>query len=315
MGNILFKSNNQSSKHLDVKIIYHDPCNDGFGSALAAKMFFEKQLNVSVTYCPAKHGDLPPNVKGMRVYILDYCYKKPILEKLIKEADKVIVIDHHKTAEAELADMKETPKFQKVFDMNHSGAVLTYQYFFPDRPVPLLLRYIEDRDIWLKKMPQTDEVAAALFDLPKKFSNWKVFLIDRNVSKLIETGKAILAHKNLEVENMNKHSYLEEWSIIIENQRITFKVAVCNTPLYQSDLGNSLVTNKFAEEADFAALWYFDGSINKTKFSLRSTDEKQDISIIAKLFGGGGHRNASGCTVDGLVPKLETKFSLLEYTD
>lgn len=312
MGNILTKSNhNTTTSEKSNFVIYHDPCNDGFGSRVAAELYFGK----SAIYWPAKHYQDPPDVTGMNVYILDYCYKKPILEKLIQKSKKVVVIDHHITAKDELAGMKENKKFKKVFDMNHSGAVLTFQYFFPGRKVPLLLRHIEDRDIWLKKMDDTDKVSAALFDLPKEFSIWKQYLIDRNVRKLIDMGKAVLGHKILEVENMNKHSYLEEWSLIIENERKTFKVAVCNTPLYQSDLGNSLITNKFAEEADFAALWYFDGSINKTKFSLRSTDEKQNISIIAKLFGGGGHRNASGCTVDGLVPKLETKFSLLEYTD
>tara|TARA_B100001248_G_scaffold51520_1_gene33503 strand:+ start:2857 stop:3774 length:918 start_codon:yes stop_codon:yes gene_type:complete len=300
-----------NNKSFNTCIIYHNHCNDGFGSALAARKIFGD----SAIYWPANHDQDPPDVKGMDVYILDYCYKRPILENMVKVANKVIVIDHHKTAEAELSDMEETSKFQKVFDMNHSGAVLTYKYFFPNEQLPLLFSYIEDRDIWLKKMPDTAEVSAALFGLQKEFSIWEEYLVDENIDKLIDIGKKVLAHIEVEVNNLARNSYLDEWSLILDNERITFNVAVCNSPLYQSDLGNYLVTKKFKDQADFAAIWNFDGTINKTKFSLRSTNEKQDISIIAKLFGGGGHRNASGCTVDGLVPKLETDFSLLEFTD
>jgi len=36
---------------------------------------------------------------------------------------------------------------------------------------------------------------------------------------------------------------------------------------------------------------------NTTRVSLRSRDGS-DISQIARLFGGGGHRTAAGCTVD-----------------
>ena len=204
-----------NNKSFNTCIIYHNHCNDGFGSALAAKQIFGE----SAIYWPANHDQDPPDVKGMDVYILDYCYKRPILENMVKVANKVIVIDHHKTAKAELADMEETSKFQKVFDMNHSGAVLTYKYFFPNEKLPLLFSYIEDRDIWLKKMPDTDEVSAALFDLPKEFSIWEEYLVDKNIDKLIDIGKKVLAHIEVEVNNLARNSYLDEWSLILDKPK------------------------------------------------------------------------------------------------
>ena len=47
-------------------------------------------------------------------------------------------------------------------------------------------------------------------------------------------------------------------------------------------------------DIDFCVLWTFDHKINKYIYSLRSTNEQEDTSIIATFFNGGGHRNASG---------------------
>jgi hypothetical protein len=34
---------------------------------------------------------------------------------------------------------------------------------------------------------------------------------------------------------------------------------------------------------------------------MRSDNTKQDVSVICKELGGGGHRNASGCTLKGNI--------------
>ena len=44
-----------------------------------------------------------------------------------------------------------------------------------------------------------------------------------------------------------------------------------------------------------------------TRVSFRSKG-RADVSIIASRFGGGGHRNAAGCTVAGTVPEVKRKI-------
>jgi len=281
----------------NIIIIYHGPyCCDGFGSALAAYLKFGD----NAYYYPTSHGsDIPPDVTGKIVYILDFSYKKEILEKMINQANCLKVIDHHKTAEKELEDINDQ---YKIFDMNHSGAILTWKYFFPDLEAPLLLQYVEDRDIWLKQMPNTEEVTTALFDLPKDFEVWKEYLNNQKIEELIEKGSAVLEHNKLEVQKITNSAFITNWNIKIDNEDHDFNVAVCNSPTLQSDIGNYLVANKFKDEVDFAAVFYYDGEY--TKFSLRSTNDKQDVSIIARIYGGGGHRNAAGCAIYGLVSEL-----------
>lgn len=44
------------------------------------------------------------------------------------------------------------------------------------------------------------------------------------------------------------------------------------------------------------------------KVSLRSKSSKLDVNKIASQFGGGGHKAASGCTVDGAIGEVESKL-------
>ena len=71
----------------------------------------------------------------------------------------------------------------------------------------------------------------------------------------------------------------------------SYEVPVANLPYtLTSDAGHKLAAGK-----PFAAC-YWDTPKGRV-FSLRSTDEGMDVSEIAKLYGGGGHRNAAGFTV------------------
>jgi len=85
----------------------------------------------------------------------------------------------------------------------------------------------------------------------------------------------------------------------------SFTVYMMNSVLWQSELGNVLAKK---EEADFGLVWFYNADKKEYVVSLRSLDEKADVSQIAKVFGGGGHRNASGFIWDG-----ESIESIFDY--
>ena len=69
------------------------------------------------------------------------------------------------------------------------------------------------------------------------------------------------------------------------------EVWTCNLPYtFSSDAGNIL-----AQGEPFGSTFYLDG--NSAQFSLRSTEEGADVSEIAKMYGGGGHKHAAGFKV------------------
>ena len=52
---------------------------------------------------------------------------------------------------------------------------------------------------------------------------------------------------------------------------------------------------KLYPDAPFATCWSRSG--DRLKYSLRSEDSRMDVSEVARGYGGGGHRNASGFEV------------------
>lgn len=258
--------------------IYHKNCADGIGAAWVVK----KELD-HVELVAAQYGDPPPDVAGRDVLIVDFSYRRPMLLEMAKSARRITVIDHHKTAEEDLKDIANgIPNLQVYFDMNHSGAVLTWKYFNGTIPAPRILQHIEDRDLWLFKLPKTREIMAGLFSY-----ELSVELIDRYVTifELIDSlyidGVALLRQHNLNIDG-----------IIAASKRYMYiggiRIPVVNAPHYMaSDIGSELSKNE-----PFAAT-YFD-SDGWRNFSLRSQENGEDVSIIAKRYSGGGHKHAAG---------------------
>ena len=132
--------------------LYHNNCPDGFGSALAAYLKFGDKSE----YIGVKHQQDPPEMEpGSEVYILDFSYPRQVMEELFQQHTQVITLDHHKTAQEALLGLRGA-----LFDMNRSGAMISWEYFHPERPIPDLFRYIQDRDLWEWKLEGTGEIAA-----------------------------------------------------------------------------------------------------------------------------------------------------------
>lgn len=252
-------------------ILYHGGCPDGFGAAYAAW----KKFGAGAEYLPVKHGYPPPELpEGSEVYIIDFAYDRRTLLEMA-EQHALRVLDHHRTAQAELEGLDFAE-----FDMQRSGAVLSWNHFHPGTEVPMLLQYVQDQDLWNWALPDSREICTALSIYPMEFETW-----DRlEIEALRAQGQVVLVYKEQLVEQMQQKV---DW-IEILGQR----VPAVNTPLFASELGNQLCLQ--FKEAPFAACYAdHDG---RRKFSLRSIGEN-DVAAVAAHFGGGGHRNASGFAI------------------
>jgi oligoribonuclease NrnB/cAMP/cGMP phosphodiesterase (DHH superfamily) len=76
--------------------------------------------------------------------MFDFSYPKPIIKEIEEKAELLIVVDHHITAKGELSGKGDVKEQNYHFDMNKSGARLAWEFFYPNKEVPLLLRHIED---------------------------------------------------------------------------------------------------------------------------------------------------------------------------
>lgn len=285
-------------------IIYHHPCADGAGAAFAAWCRFGEEAE----YLPASYGDPIPaddQVRDRDVFILDFSYSRADLERLHAFSRTLCVVDHHKTAQTILGDLPYAK-----FNMTHSGAVLAWQHFHGDMPVPEILLYIEDRDLWSWKLQNSKEISAALEarNIWKDFRNlvgvaewfhfYRAGFLGRWWWRWQQRGKlrALAAEGAALLRQQQNHV-----DTIVFNAELTRGLAgdsvhyVVNSCLLQSEVGNALAEKAArapeAGCAPMAAIWYRDGR-GRFKVSLRSVGE-YDVSVIANRFGGGGHKNAA----------------------
>lgn len=291
-----------SPNNIDI-VIYHNPCADGFTCCTIANLYFkQEQPNKYVEYLGMSHSSfvnpkLYDKLTKKNVLICDFSFKKDVIEKILKIASNLLIIDHHISAQIELANFSEK---HKIFDMSHCGAHLTWQYFFPDISVPLFVRYIEDNDIWLKQMQNTQEMSAFVSCLEFEYEKYVEFILDESKieSVAIPFGTILLKQANKQIENSLNKSTVK---MIDFNDNIYF-AAICNATTNVSEIGNQLL-QKY-EHIDFSIIYSSNDNYNMTSF--RSDDTRADVSIIASKCSGGGHRNASGCTLyDKCVPGFE----------
>ena len=263
-------------------VLYHANCPDGFASALVANLFLG---DVGVEYRPIQYGDRVPDVSNYRnIYILDFSFKKSILEEMAKDGRKVVVLDHHKTGQEELEGLVLSNGGLVKFDMGKCGSVLTWEYF-TGAAVPTLLEYVQDRDLWKWKLPFSREISAALDLKERTFEDWSKFqrALTNGSSQIVEQGRAVLKYIERKVDGLASRAEVTSIG--------GHTIHVVNSSVWQSEIGERLCYLWPGEK--FAAVYFV--SEGSEIYSLRSRPGEFDVSAIAKLYGGGGgHPGAAG---------------------
>lgn len=288
--------------------IYHSPCDDGFGAAWAV----HQRWGDKVEYFPATYGKPAPDVTGKIVLMGDFSYKRDVLADMGDVAKEIVILDHHKTAEEDLREWSghsaqslsafdgpslacakactETGRpIAAAFDMEKSGARLAWEFCHPGEGLPPLLMFVEDRDLWRFWYPDTKAFSLFLRSHPYDFATWSELNdnLERDIEGVMRQANAISGFYDQKVAEMVRTAQIRP----INN--IPVPVVNCSWA-FASDVAHELLAAH--PEAPFAACYYDRGDGTRT-YSLRSTDDRHDVSAVAKRYGGGGHRNAAGFEV------------------
>ena len=277
--------NSPAETFKDIVVIYHGDCRDGFGAAFAAW----KKFGDTASFFPAFDRINPPEgLQNKSVYILDYSYPLEVLQKLNEENKLLVVIDHHISAKTTIESFP-----QNIFNNDHSGAVLAWQYFHKNTEVPELLLYVEDHDLWHFFLPENREFNTALRTYPTEFSVWDKLIEDlKNEDFLINfIAKGAMLGKFEDDLVAKIFSYREK--VLFEGMET---YAINSSRIYRSILGNRLAElNQSEGKKPFGIVYYH--SAGNLNISLRSLGDF-DVSEIAQKYGGGGHKNAAGIKLD-----------------
>lgn len=280
-------------------IIYHayenGPCPDGHWAAWVAKKKYP-----DADLCQAVYdGILTKDVtQYQQLVIVDFSFPASRLQTWVDLGIKVLLIDHHKTAMNDLSTFMNSvvPELDVRFDMNESGATLTWKTLFPDKPMPTVLDYVKDRDIWKHTLQHTHEVHAAMSSLLKDFKIYDV-LASLNQTELqdclVVLGDRLLKHRRQLVEEIANRYTLET---IAGYDNIPTVFLREDETYLTSDVCQYLYLR--LPEALFTCCLNSPGG-GVTKYSLRSNKDgnNTDVGAIAKANGGGGHNSAAGFTI------------------
>ena len=293
---------NTSNKDNIDTVLYHGNCADGFGSAFCVWLYYKQTYGIlsanKIRYIPCVHSNDPLSAEfvekltGANILMCDFSYKYDQLIRIINVANTFMILDHHKTAQQ---DLERVPLEMKIFDMSRSGAIITWDFFFPNVSIPKVLGLIQDRDLWTFKMSGTNEFSTYLFEQEFSFELFESFLDLDKLDLAIQTGSKWLEYKKIIISNMSKRAVPIIQKI---NNKLMIVLYVSSAAEFASDVGNAVF--KYFPLGDFSAVFSHDLETESTRFSLRSEDHRADVSAIAKQCGGGGHRNAAGLAIPGI---------------
>ncbi|KKK68475.1 hypothetical protein LCGC14_2943690 [marine sediment metagenome] len=234
-----------------------------------------------------------------QVYIVDYSIAPEEMKSLLNITGDVTWIDHHKTAIEKYEDF--SLPIRGVRHDGVAGCMLTYCYIHhmtPGRGVgdikpfdmsmtkdaPMFTKLIADWDVW--KFDYGDDsryfqTAFNAYDFSPTSQRWGKFWEDAYYdTEMIEQGKIMLRFR----DGWAKQYMDLGFETIFENNKcFAVNLGHCNSDYFKSKNG-----------FDIFIPFVFDG----TRYTVSLYSTTVDVSIIAKKYGGGGHKEASGfvCT-------------------
>ncbi len=267
-------------------VIYHGNCLDGFGAAYAA---YCHPLFKNAEFVAGIYGTPLPDVTNRDVYFLDFSAKRQQMLEVIAKANHVTIIDHHKSAQEDLKIL-DAPNLTLIFDMSKSGAVLAWEFFHPDTVIPDAASLIQDGDLWQFQYEATKPFVANMYSHEFTFEFFES--VYQFAELTIDGNSQAWEYFMIEGQSINR-SKNQVIKKLIEDSRVNFmQLGSYYVPSVNCD-------SMFANEAATLlstnhpfAVAYHDVN-NHRVYSLRSSKEGIDVSMVAQAYGGGGHFHAA----------------------
>lgn len=303
-------------------VMYHGDCPDGTTAAWVLWYAFKGRAE----FKPLFYG-VPfraPTGPARPVFMVDFCLKTNAEMKTIQDfaaPHKFVVIDHHKDPGVPKAieGLKDA-----VYVIGKSGARLTWEYLFPERPVPAIIAYTEDRDLWNWKLEHSQEVNAYLSSFP---------LNDPEAWDAVARELAWGFDKR---DTATQKVTIAQGETILRFQEQCFKRAEARARLYDIPLPNgksvrvkgaNVAERAFSSEVagrlagdDHLGFTWFQREDGLFVFSLRRRRDgglhmgelaKHLTSTLPGGKSGGGHPQAAGCVFDRLPIFLQKGYNVV----
>jgi oligoribonuclease NrnB/cAMP/cGMP phosphodiesterase (DHH superfamily) len=277
---------------MNVLCLHH---NDSDGRACGAIVRYA--LGSTVQLFEIDYGDRIPwelIQEAEQVIIVDFSLSYPEMEKIAGERE-LIWIDHHISAIQAMGGLVKS--ILGIRDISEAGCVLCWRYFFPDQLIPDAIVLIGDRDIWRQAEPDSPAFNEGLIHEnthPENDELWLPLLRNDPITlqRLINKGKILLEAR---LGTIRRQVQRYGYQVTFEG----YRTLVINRA-GDADLGHHMLSLGYE-----IAYCYTEGFQNGKLITFVTLYANQvDVSVIAKKFGGGGHRGAAGFS----LPRSDPPF-------
>lgn len=276
-----------------MKAFYHSADLDGHCSGAIIKRRYPECEMIGIDY-----GQLFPwdtIEKGETVFMVDFSLQ-PFEDMLrLNKLCKLIWIDHHKSAIDEAHEVGFFA-YEQVLEVGKAACELTWEYCYPGGGLPLAVRLLGRYDVWdlgfysnvmdfqygMRMVPDTlpsAEIWDAVFDGD----------LNDSVFPMIKCGKMILEYQTSQSAKYAKACAFE--TSILSQPAIAMNVGMANSQMFES------VWDPEKHKVMMPFVWK-DGQWTVSLYTTPETGV--DVSLIAKSYGGGGHKQAAGFQCDKL---------------
>jgi len=280
---------------------------DGVACGILTKLVFDEP---DIEYC--NYNNINYKVSNLilteehkhydKIIVTDISVSEEVANLLDNISDKVILLDHHKTA----LWLNERPWAFVSSDSKESGTSLYYDFlkFNLNKTfkgfIPIFVNEVRLYDTWEWRklgndIPYYLNILLQEFGI-NKFNNYIL-----NLLKTDWTSKDIDILTNNELLDDLSVTIIENYKIklnnyikiknaqLIKTKILNYKAGVVFAENHISELGEELM--KLNADIDFVAIIQLPNTISYR------TNKDIDVSEIAKFFGGGGHTKASGSPI------------------
>ncbi len=299
--------------HPVLYIIFHEDHDGYVGAAIAAST--NKHGYKDMKLCPTNYGkEIPIKIEDLKetdtVYVIDFSYKKEILEEINSKVKLLVVLDHHESMREEISGLPYV-----IFDNSRSGAKLAWDYFtdgyYGSNPV---VDIVDAYDLWNKKFHLTHRgtnlkwkhVIGYHLGTMEKQDNiefWKEQISKFSVDfASLERGMDLYGTVLETAENVEQSAVTRHVRGTTGFNGLVFAGSKESLSLVSDALLYDVESQEVKRDITFC---YFTPKDEPGKMvvSMRSaigSEEKITAMAVAKSLGGGGHRHAAGAKIEYL---------------
>jgi oligoribonuclease NrnB/cAMP/cGMP phosphodiesterase (DHH superfamily) len=263
-----------------INVIHH---NDADGHAAAYAIWYKYGNTHQINLYPTNYGqDVPTvDVDAEKTFVVDFSYDVETCDHLNETLKGFRLFDHHDTENTKALSCRS----YAIIDKRQAGCGITWSVLHPGKPLPIALRYIQDRDMWKFELEDSDSINMYIFAY--------VFDLDpeRTIANIhkFDFGEALMVGKGMK--------RFRDTLIEMDMKRVKLVTDFCGhvVPMVNATSNISELGQRMCEEyqdSPFSVSYMAneDGSI---KYSLRSIGDFH-VGELCETLGGGGHKNAAG---------------------